>query len=239
MCTVTYIPMMGNKNFLLTSNRDEAPGRAALAIKKQRINDVEVLFPEDPHAHGSWIGASQNGRVVCLLNGAFDFHQRNPPYRMSRGLVVLDALSSSSIDDFILEYSLENIEPFTLVICAHDLLLELRWDGIKKHVLQLDNSKRHIWASSTLYTNEWRAMRRDWFKEWSTAHPAPSKKEIMAFHGDKSKGDLSNGLIMNREDKVKTISITCVEGNLEETTIDFEHVDLIKEHTEFGQLEIR
>src|SRR4030095_9832506 len=96
MCTVSFVPL-SNSRFILTSNRDETIKRG-LASSPQKINrnGTEIICPVDPLASGSWIGVSEKGRVICLLNGAFERHKHRPPYRMSRGIVVLDALTFSS-----------------------------------------------------------------------------------------------------------------------------------------------
>jgi len=77
MCTVTYLPL--KKGFILTSNRDERLLRKPSTVPQiQLINKVAVLFPRDMEANGTWMATAQNGRSVCLLNGAFEPHHHNP-----------------------------------------------------------------------------------------------------------------------------------------------------------------
>lgn len=154
MCTVSFSPLKFNA-FILTSNRDETVARG-LASAPQRIrrNGIEIICPVDPLASGSWIAASRNQNVVCLLNGAFAKHRHQPPYRMSRGLVVLDAVSHSSAQNFYEGYDLTGIEPFTMVMVnAKEALAlhELRWDGAMKYFKELDPVEFHLWSSATLY----------------------------------------------------------------------------------------
>ena len=92
MCTVTYLPLE-NDGFILTSNRDESPMRKTIPPKKYLENGVELAYPKDQLAGGTWIGASTKNRLVCLLNGAFKKHERNSYYKMSRGLVVKNILT--------------------------------------------------------------------------------------------------------------------------------------------------
>ena len=89
--------------------------KPALKPEVYEIEGKKIMFPKDGEAGGTWIGATPYGRVVCLMNGAFVRHERQLPYRMSRGQVVLDALISDNLSDFLQHYLLENIEPFTLV----------------------------------------------------------------------------------------------------------------------------
>ena len=74
MCTVTIIPQENN-GFVLTSNRDEAPDRVSLAPDFYLVDGIKLLFPKDKMG-GTWIGVSEKNRVVCLLNGAFEKHER-------------------------------------------------------------------------------------------------------------------------------------------------------------------
>ncbi|AUC86091.1 hypothetical protein CW731_12720 [Polaribacter sp. ALD11] len=87
MCTVTYL-LLGNNNFILTSNRDETPLRKTIPPKEYLENGVELTYPKDEIARGIWIGLSDKKRLVCLLNGGFVAHKRKLPYKMSRGIVV-------------------------------------------------------------------------------------------------------------------------------------------------------
>ena len=54
MCTVTYLPLE-NDGFILTSNRDESPMRKTIPPKKYLENGVELAYPKDQLAGGTWI----------------------------------------------------------------------------------------------------------------------------------------------------------------------------------------
>ena len=115
MCTVTFFPLSGSE-FILTSNRDEAPGRNTISPKVYIENGVEVLFPKDEVAGGTWIGASKHNRLICLLNGGFTSHDRLEAYRMSRGIIVLDLLTTTDLYTTINDYDFDGIEPFTIIL---------------------------------------------------------------------------------------------------------------------------
>ena len=70
MCTVSFIPV-SNEHIILTSNRDERVNRATLPPVAEVVEDTTVFFPKDEEAGGTWFAAGDNGRVCCLLNGAF------------------------------------------------------------------------------------------------------------------------------------------------------------------------
>ncbi len=210
MCTVTYLPT-SNKQYILTSNRDEWPGRPTSApIKHEGPNGLTLLYPTDGMAGGSWIAISSNGATACLLNGAYERHERNPPYRRSRGLVLVDAFAYDSFAEFVMEYNFNDIEPFTLLFIDDGAVHELRWDGVEGHYSLPNPNKPHIWASATLYTPEYIAKRKSWFDEWLKGHDQFKPEDIMSFHHTGGEGNKYNDIVMNREGLVQTVSITCV-----------------------------
>nr|MCU0323899.1 NRDE family protein [Spirosomataceae bacterium] len=208
MCVLTYIPTENN-GFILTSNRDEAVSReAAIPPKKYNINGQNVFFPKDPQGSGTWI-ASSGEYTLCLLNGAFIKHIPQPPYRQSRGKVILDFFEFESVSDFINGYNFEGIEPFTLIIIetsANLSIYELRWNAEKIFCQRIDESAAQIWSSATLYSPEIIEKRQQWFNEFLENESNPTT--IMDFHHFGGKEDSRNGIKMNRDDKLKTISIT-------------------------------
>ena len=132
MCTVTFIPS-GDKLYI-TSNRDEKHWRSsAFPPALYPFQSGILLFPKDGDAGGTWIAAHENGNAIVFLNGGFVCHQPTPPYRKSRGLVLLDLLDSANpVLSFSL-WNLQQIEPFTAVIWNREQLFECRWDSAKKH----------------------------------------------------------------------------------------------------------
>lgn len=208
MCTVTYLPTPDG--FILTSNRDEALVRKpAENPHSELIAGQEVIFPRDGEAGGTWI-ATANNRTVCLLNGAFKRHHRNPPYKMSRGLVVLDFFKTTSVAEFNQNYNLEGIEPFTMVISEGKDLFELRWDGNEKFFKQIDARQPHIYCSATLYTPEVIAMRQNWFAAWLSTHKIYTVEDILSFHLFAGEGDEHTKIRMSIFGIVQTVSITCI-----------------------------
>src|ERR1700747_27089 len=104
MCTVTYLPKTG-ASFILTSNRDELASRPAAELPKiHTVHGQKIIFPKDPVSGGTWIGISFKGQMVCLLNGAYEKHISDPPYRKSRGLVALDLFKYKNVQAFTSQY---------------------------------------------------------------------------------------------------------------------------------------
>ncbi|MEM1322645.1 MAG: NRDE family protein [Bacteroidota bacterium] len=226
MCTVSYLPKASG-GFILTSNRDEAPSRATSEIKHlERMRGQQLIFPQDPHSGGSWICLSNQKRLVCLLNGAFKKHDHRPPYRRSRGLVVLDVFDHPLIDDFFTHYLLDDIEPFTMVVVDQNQLFEFRWDGQYRHLQVLDSRSPYIWSSSTLYTPHFRQKRAELFEQWLALREPYEVDNILQFHQSGGTGDADNDFVMNRNNIVRTISITSVERDAQ--YYHFLHKDLLK-----------
>lgn len=210
MCTVTFIPA-GDKLFI-THNRDEKSIRAkAIPPKEYLIAGHRLLFPRDSQAGGTWIAIHENGSAAVLLNGAFEKHQHQPPYRKSRGLAFLDIAATNDSYLSWQKINLGSIEPFTILLWSDGDLYECRWDGIQKHTLSLDPAQRHTWSSVTLYDQPVIAKREAWFNQWSLQHPHPSGADITRFHLFAGDGDSTNDLRMNREGIMLTVSITSIE----------------------------
>jgi len=223
MCTVTFIPL--NKRILLTSNRDEKHWRAAASIPEAYPAQTgKIIFPKDGDAGGTWFAVHENGNAVVFLNGGFIKHVPQPPYRKSRGLVLLNLIDHDSPYQAFQEIQLEDIEPFTAVIWDEGKLFECRWDGREKHPLPLAADIPHIWSSATLYDQEVVIKRRNWFNEWLEEHPYPTQVEILDFHQFTGDGDQHNDLMMNRDGKVFTVSVT--SALIGEGSIIFEYVDV-------------
>lgn len=214
MCTVTYLPI--DEGFILTSNRDESPWRNATPPEDQKVAGHDITFPKDPLAGGTWFATDNKRFTLVLLNGGIVKHHHQPPYRRSRGLMVLDFFETYQVESFVKRYDFRGIEPFTLVIIEQDALTkvhELVWTEEALIHNKLDSQSPSIWSSSTLYPESVREERRDWFKNWLQEHQSFNQEAIIQFHKNGGKGDAWNDFIMNRNGIVQTISITSVMKN--------------------------
>jgi uncharacterized protein with NRDE domain len=137
MCTVTFIPSRGN--IFLVSNRDEKHTRMdAHEPEAYSSSGGHVLYPKDAEAGGTWIAMHDKGNAVVLLNGGTEAHLTDPPYRKSRGLVLLDLIVEPSPSSAFLSMDLHNIEPFTVVCWDNGKLWEGIWDGENRHITRKD-----------------------------------------------------------------------------------------------------
>lgn len=224
MCTVTFLPL-SNTDFILTSNRDEQRLRETLPPKIYEENGIEMLFPKDKVAGGTWIGISSKKRLVCVLNGGFNKHKRKDNYSKSRGLIAKELLKENAIQPYIKNLDLLGVEPFTMIIVDWNNdelnLVELVWDENKKHVKKHKNEPK-IWSSSTLYTNEIKKLRENWFQKWRIENEFTSSA-ILQFHHSEI-GDKEQSILMKRN-YVETLSITSVRKM--ENIIEMLYEDLV------------
>ena len=212
MCVLTYLPL-ADGGFVLTHNRDESTARAKAILPCQYwLNGQSVTYPKDPKSGGTWIAASAHF-TLCLLNGAFEKHKPSPPYRQSRGRVILDFFKFNTVLDFIDNYQFAGIEPFTLIITTNPTrtLTEVRWNGQEVFVNLKDDSKPYIWSSATLYSAEIRHDRQQWFENWVEQNPRFETCKILQFHHTGGNGDIENDLKMNRNGELQTQCIVQIK----------------------------
>ncbi|TGD59666.1 NRDE family protein [Flavobacterium humi] len=225
MCTVTFVN--SNGKIIITSNRDEKVLRPkAIEPRNYLIHHKNVFFPKDSKAGGTWYAVDENANVIVLLNGAAVKHIPKSHYRKSRGLILLDLIGSECITRYWNTIDLDDIEPFTLVVLENMELFQLRWDGQAKESIQLDETKSHIWSSSTLYPMEIREHRAQWFSAFLEGKETVSETGMMDFHRYTEEGNPENGLVINRNETLKTLSIT--QTVIEKNKVVLRHLDLIQ-----------
>ena len=222
MCTVTFIPT--NQGCIITSNRDEKISREkAISPQEYEIDGKKITFPKDPKAGGTWI-AHTNNKIVVLLNGAKEKHLAKPFYRKSRGLIVIEIASENDSLECWKNIDLTEIEPFTMVLFENNKLFQLQWNEIEKSLEELSSTEHHIWSSSTLYSREIRTERAKWFADFCLNNKNPSANDILNFHQFTKSENKEFGLQINRNNKLKTISITqCLVIN---SKIEMVYLDL-------------
>mgnify|MGYP001211157286 FL=1 len=226
MCTLTFIPT-SNNGFVLTSNRDEAPGRNTLVPNTYVENSTRLLYPKDELAGGTWIGLSEKKRLICLLNGGFTAHERKDAYRMSRGIIVTDLLTKDDAVSEIEKYNFDDIEPFTLIMvdwANHLRIYELVWDETQVHFTEKPLAPQ-IWSSSLLYNKEMKEKREKWFSTFLFENLKPNASDLLQFHKTAGEGNLDVDVIMDRG-FVKTKSITQIVKN---EKIEMRYEDLQEE----------
>lgn len=232
MCTVTYIPL--KNGFVLTSSRDEQVARPTLKpTLYNRSNGSTLIYPKDKIAGGTWIAMDNSKKMSCLLNGGFVNHEKLHCYSKSRGVVLLDFFDRKNISDFISTIQLADVEPFTLLLIDTQNgfeFKELVWDGNLKHVASKEFITATIWSSSTLYSEKDRLLRNRWFSEWIDKNDQEEDFNILNFHAVKHSDNCANDVLMNRNDTLKTVSISQIK--VINNTFTFLYHDLLdKSHS--------
>jgi hypothetical protein len=224
MCTVTFIPT--KEGCIITSNRDEKITRErALPPTEYHIEGKKIIFPKDPKAGGTWVAHSET-KIVVLLNGAQEKHIPKSNYRKSRGLVVLELISAENSLEYWKTADLTDIEPFTIVLYENNKLVQLQWNEVEKTEKVIDEKQFHIWSSSTLYSKEIRKQRKVWFTNFIKENNQPSSEEILHFHQFTESENKEFGLQINRNDVLKTISIT--QCKVTQDKIEMRYLDLFE-----------
>src|SRR6516225_12282164 len=102
MCTVTWLREEGG--YHLFCNRDEKLTRKPALPPQLGVRDgVRYLAPIDGDFGGTWIATNEFGVSLCLLNGALlnGTGGPRPAVVRSRGLLLLDLISSRSLEEVV------------------------------------------------------------------------------------------------------------------------------------------
>jgi uncharacterized protein with NRDE domain len=206
MCTLSYFA--GEGKVIITSNRDEHVNRsAAIPPKQYSLKGYQCYYPIDSQSMGTWFGLRKDGLLLILLNGGEESHLSSPPYRLSRGLILLELLGDQNPEDLWNQIDLFKIEPFTLVLYKKNRLIQYQWNGAQKSQIQLDNTLSRIWCSSTLYNKLQCDLRAESFENLlSEKGTAISEMDILNLHAMPDNGSYS-GFLLNRDGIMVTKNI--------------------------------
>jgi len=222
MCTVTFVPL--KSGFIFTSNRDEKINRPTISPKIYEDLHYKLMYPKDKKAGGTWIVAKNDGTCIVLLNGAFEKHQLKANYTRSRGKVLMEMIASKNPLKHFSSILLEGVEPFTLIVFQNNKLMELKWDEIEKYAIPHTTTEAHIWSSSTLYNLEQRNLRKLWFENYKQKNAPISPENTLYFHKNTHPENENYGLVINRDNSIKTVSIT--QLFLQKNKVEMTYVDM-------------
>ena len=93
-----------------------------------------------------------------------------------------------------------------------------------KWLESLNANKPHIWSSVTLYDPAAIRKREEWFHAWLSESAYPGSLDIIHFHQKGGDGDPFNDIMMNRDHKLFTNSISSIR--LSPETASFRYLDL-------------
>lgn len=223
MCTLSYLAT--SEGYILTHNRDELALRPSTEqIQHRKINGVDTYFPQDLHAGGTWF-AGQKQKTVCLMNGGSVPHKHEPPYRKSRGLVLLESLEYENAEDFFTAYDFSGIEPFMLFVATGNSLERITHNEQETFLEQMDHRADHIWSATMLYEKPIREKRAEDFWQWRAGH-SPDAGAVINFHL-RNPGKNQDSYIIERENGLKTVSLT--QTVMDQTGSKMYYRDLIQD----------
>lgn len=229
MCTVLYLPV--ENGFQFFTLRDENPLLAQAEPPTTWVGPSHsFLAPLVADNRGTWMGVTEQGDALFLLNGARQAHVKGPQHTISRGLVVMDLLRSKwPVMEWIMK-DLTQTEPFTLIAFTEGNLFELVWDGAVKHKSILPKDQPAIWSSSTLYDQGAQLLRKQCFEQWLTQETERTEDAVLAFFD--SVKDRKNGFFMDRGEALKTMSFAAVKGRTGQgAVLHFLHFETQSTHT--------
>lgn len=226
MCTLTYVPL--SYQTVITVNRDEAPSRAASDPVIYEDNGRRYWLAPEPVSGGSNLVLDIiNQRLLVLLNGAFEAHESKPPYRLSRGVVIMEAFDFDSLKIMTDNYDFSGIEPFTLLSFQNSKWEEIRWDGEEVYHSVPSAANIGIWSSAKLYESEEAKVREESFMNFVERSRAIYAQHLFDIHQRDRHDPRGVGFRMNHEDIVKTVSIT--QLIFENNRVMLRYMDLMRD----------
>ena len=224
MCTLSCIH--DAHGYQLLFNRDEKRTRKPAITPRLATRDgVRFLAPVDGDFGGTWIASNEFGASICLLNGANltgsgDGHPRKA---RSRGLLLLDLISSSSVAavcERVRNAELSAFAPLTLAVFETDKPTALvEWNGSQKTFIS-QSEPCFMLTSSSFDTEEVRTRRQEEFNRLMVSAASCDAKLLSAFHRSHSPARSAYSVCMHRPD-AETVSFSRVRVSPAETTFRY------------------
>lgn len=211
MCILSIVK--SDQGIIITSNRDEQRSRKnSLAPEIINLGERKAIIARDAQAQGTWLLTDNHGRTAILLNGAFESHTPAPPYRESRGIILMHLFQEHNFKSAFLFYNLENIEPFQIIYLDTEIAFQCVWDGNQKHLFAIDLSTPQVYFSPTLYTREQQEEKRNHFFKTLAEIGSINSNELLEIHSNQNIHSSELNFFMSREHQT-TKSISQVELN--------------------------
>ncbi len=220
MCTVSVIPLRDRDEspigFRVVCNRDESRTRPPALTPRWRGvegSHRRALWPMDTEAGGTWIGVSDAGLALSLLNLNLEPAIDVSGLRgiQSRGLIIPELLREADAEHAVRRLAamdLERFAPFRLLAVSgpDPVAAELRWDRSELTVAWHEQTV--CLASSGL--GDSRVLRRlDLFEEL-VLRPGPSPERQDEYHRHTWAERPEISVLMSRPE-ARTVSITTIE----------------------------
>ena len=217
MCTLTWLRR--EDGYDLFFNRDELATRGpALAPRRERIGDTEVLAPTDSDAGGTWVAANSHGVSLGLLNGRSAYGP-SPDFDSRGGLLRSLAHLGSTEEVFRALPPLASYRAFSLVVAEPGRELQLaEWDEGHLRTRTIADGERPL-TSSSLDSEGVRESRARALAEMVGSRE-PTVAELERFHASHVPERGAFSPCMHREDG-GTVSYTHVHVDSGEVTLAY------------------
>ena len=211
MCTISWL--YENHGYQVFFNRDEQVSRAKAKPPEPFSCDHQkstYLMPIDPQGLGSWMGVTQNGVTVCLLNFYQGIIPKGP--LVSRGQLVKRLLEQSTLVRMLDTLSHVNVlsyAPFTLLLFSREQKAPygVCWDG-KTHLKRTE--VKSPFTSSGIDFPSVSQHRQDSYQTLLKQHQGTITASLLFdFHRSHLPSKSMNSVCMHRED-AQTVSLSHV-----------------------------
>ena len=219
MCSVSWTRRSGR--LVVVMNRDERHDRAP--ARRPRRWPAGFLAPLDTGAGGTWIAARPDGVVVALLNhhhGAWPAPGR--PHQ-SRGHLVAILAGEPGVPDAraLRACGLTAYAPFRLLIVGRRGTPRVfTWNGRRLTWRDLP-ARVGFLTSSSWNSRRVIAARQARFRRFLRAHPAPTRADLVALHGETVDPRGTPWAICMTRDDARTVSRTIVDATGERPTMAY------------------
>lgn len=205
MCTLSWLKT--HQGFDIFFNRDEQKTRLIASAPQcyQTPAGNQYLMPTDLDSGGSWIGITDTGVSICLLNFYQGITPSNP--LISRGLLVKNLLGLSHSDAIFSELKqiqFQQYAPFTLVIFDPEQgsPTSYCWDGIRFTQVEIESP----YTSSGVEFPQVSQARQETFKQHFKDRPK-CIEQLKAYHASHLPEKSKWSVCMHRED-ASTVSFS-------------------------------
>jgi hypothetical protein len=218
MCTVSWLH--SEDGYELFCNRDEKRTRSiARRPDIAAYEGVRFIAPQDTEAGGTWIAVNEYGVSLCLLNGRYHERRERDPSHLSRGLVLTELLTASSLSEACeraWSIDLSRYWPFTLLILeAGQHASAVEWNGHDKAILLNADAYMPLTSSSVDYEGV-RLRRQKEFQAVGGSPESLNSRILLSLHRSHGASADAYSACMHRPD-AETVSFSRVTVTHSET----------------------
>jgi hypothetical protein len=209
MCTVTWLREEGG--YHLFCNRDEKLTRKPALPPRLGVRDgVRYLAPIDGDFGGTWIATNEFGVSLCLLNGALlnGTGGPRPAVVRSRGLLLLDLISSRSLEEVVNTVEATDLTlyaSFTLAaLSPGEPAMVIEWNG-RRSSFRAQPESCYMLTSSSFDTETVKRIRAEEFARFVGKNCSATR--LQEFHRSHAPSRSAYSPCMHRPD-AETVSFS-------------------------------